>query len=75
MVERVTLEVDVHLKLKDVLAAGKAAKYLGISRMTLWRWVSRGKITPLMLDHAYFHIGELDRVKALREKQEGDPGG
>lgn len=60
--EHVTIEV------KDILSPGKAAKYLGTNRMTLWRWVKENKITPVMLDHTYFHIGELNRVKALIEK-------
>ncbi|GAH92302.1 unnamed protein product, partial [marine sediment metagenome] len=55
---RVTIEV------KDLLPPKKAAKYLGITTMTLWRWVRDGKITPVMLVHRYFHISELNRVKA-----------
>ena len=61
--ERVTIEV------KDLLTPTKAAEYLGVSRMSLWRWVRDGKITPVMLDHAYFHISELNRVKALKEEE------
>lgn len=57
--ERITIEV------KDLLPLTKAAEYIGISKMTLWRWVRDGRVTPIMLDHAYFHINELDRVKAL----------
>lgn len=60
--ERVTINVT------DILTPTKAAEYLGIHRMTLWRWVKDGKITPVMLDHAYFHINELNRVKTLIEK-------
>ena len=60
--ERVTINVQ------DILTPTKAAKYLGVARMTLWRWVRDGKITPLMLDHTYFHINELNRVKDLIEK-------
>jgi len=62
-VERVTIEV------KDILTPTKAAEYVGVSRMTLWRWVREGKIAPLMLDHTYFHISELNRVKALRGEE------
>ncbi|HUV56604.1 MAG TPA: helix-turn-helix domain-containing protein [Dehalococcoidales bacterium] len=61
--ERVTITVN------DILTPTKAAAYLGIARMTLWRWVRDGKITPVMLDHAYFHLAELTRVKALRDDQ------
>lgn len=61
--ERITLEV------KNLLSPKKAAEYLGITKMTLWRWARDGKIIPVMLDHTYFHINELDRVKALKEAQ------
>ena len=63
--ERVTINVQ------DILTPTKAAEYLGVSRMTLWRWVRDEKITPLILDHTYFHIAELNRVKALREQTQG----
>ena len=66
--ERITIEV------KDILTPKKAAEYLGVTTMTLWRWVKAGKITPVMLDHTYFHIAELNRVKALRgEKNDTTP--
>ena len=55
--QRVTLYVQ------DILPPKKAAEYLGISTMTLWRWVRDGKITPVMLDHSYFHMTELKRAK------------
>jgi len=61
---RVTIEV------KDLLPPKKAAEYIGITTMTLWRWVRDGKITPVMLDHRYFHISELDRAKALLKPKE-----
>jgi len=63
--ERITIEV------KDILPPKKAAQYLGVTTMTLWRWVRDGKITPVMLDHTYFHLAELNRVKALRENRDG----
>jgi len=41
--------------------------------MTLWWWVREQKIMPVMLDHTYVHINELNRVKAVREgKTKGD---
>jgi len=60
--QRITIEVA------DLLTPKKAAKYLSITTMTLWRWVKDGKIVPVILDHAYFHINELERVKSLRGK-------
>lgn len=56
----------ITINVKELLPPKKAAEYLGISTMTLWRWVRDGEITPIILDHRYFHINELDRVKAKR---------
>ncbi|MBA7605055.1 hypothetical protein ES703_12183 [subsurface metagenome] len=53
----------VTIYIQDILPPKKAAEYLAITTMTLWRWVRDGKITPVMLDHSYFHITELKRVK------------
>lgn len=72
--QRVTIQVN------DLLPPKRAAKYLGITTMTLWRWVKDGKITPVILDHRYFHINELNRVKPLVKQRsnllaaEGDKG-
>lgn len=60
MADRITIDA------KDLLPPKKAAQYLGVAVMTLWRWRRDGKITPVMLDKPYFHISELERVKALR---------
>jgi len=60
--ERITIEV------KDLLPPKQAAHYLGVSKMTLWRWRRDGIISVVMLDRPYFHINELNRVKALREQ-------
>jgi excisionase family DNA binding protein len=60
--DRITIEV------KDLLPPKKAAEYLGVSVMTLWRWVRDGKITSVMLDHTYFHLNELNRIKAERRR-------
>lgn len=66
----------ITVQIADLLPPKKAAKYLGVSVMTLWRWRQGGLITPVMLDHTYFHINELNRVKALREeKNRGTTGG
>lgn len=57
--------VTVHIT--DLLPPVKAAAYLNITTMTLWRWNRDGYITCVMLDHPYYHINELDRVKALQD--------
>lgn len=53
----------ITIEATDLLSPKKAAKYLGITTMTLWRWVRDSKVTPIMLDHRYFHINELRRAK------------
>jgi len=57
----------VTINVTDILTPTKAAEYLKVSRMLLWRWVKAGKITPIMLDHTYFHVSELNRIKPLIE--------
>ncbi len=54
---------------KDLFSLKKAARYLGVTTMTLWRWRRNKIISVVMLDHPYFHIDELNRIKALREKK------
>jgi len=61
-IKRITIEV------KELLPPKKAAQYLGVTTMTRWRCVRDQKIIPVMLDHTYFHINELNRVKALRRQ-------
>ena len=59
--QRITVEVS------GLLPAQKAADYLGVTKMTLWRWTRDGKITCVMIETRFYPIKELDRVKALRE--------
>jgi len=60
--QRITIEID------DLYLPKEAAKYLGITTMTLWRWTRDGKIVAVMLNHAYYHRAELERVAKLRKK-------
>ena len=56
--ERITLEVA------NPLPPQAAALRLGITTMTLWRWVKSGKITPLVIDgHSYYPVSEVERIK------------
>ena len=59
-------ETRVTVTLTDVVSTGEAAKALGVTRVTIWRWIQAGKITPIMLDKAYFHKNEVERLKRLR---------
>lgn len=72
MLSLITVETQrITIQVNDLLPPKRAAKYLGITTMTLWRWVRDGKITPVMLDHRYFHISELNRVKRLNPVDKG----
>lgn len=56
------------LRATDFYTTKSAAKELGISRMTLWRWVKAGKVIPIKYNNQrLFHISELER---LRRKQQ-----
>ena len=49
-----------------LLSPYQASQYLGVSRMTLYRWRRRGLIKSVKLNHDYFEIEELDRIKAQK---------
>jgi hypothetical protein len=62
----------ISLKVEDIYSPTRAAKYLGVSKMTLYRWLGKKKISSIYLDHNYFHVTELDRVKALMNNPESE---
>lgn len=40
---------------KNLLTPGEAAKELGVSRMTFWRWCKKGKIKPKCIGGLKFY--------------------
>ncbi|MBA7619773.1 hypothetical protein ES703_27114 [subsurface metagenome] len=60
----------VTVQITGLYSPQKAAAYLGVSKMTLWRWTRDGIITCVMLETRFYPENELKRVKALR----GNPG-
>jgi len=45
----------------------EASRRLGISKVTLWRWIKKGKVTPArFLGLPYLTIGQ---VESLRKKK------
>ena len=61
-VERVALETEEFL---PVYAIMKAARALGIHRVTLYRWLRSGKIIGIALgDKTYIPKSEIERIKA-----------
>lgn len=58
----------VTIQTSDVLTPAHAAEFLGISRMTLWRWVQKGKIRPVIFDdQTFFHIRELEQLRDVEQ--------
>ncbi len=57
------------IELNDYLSQGKAAEALGITVMTLWRWMKDDKIRPIIVGgHRMIPRSEVDRLKAEKEE-------
>ncbi len=57
--------ISLTLQITDLYSPTMARLYLGVSKMTLWRWTNEGYVKHIKLDHIYYQKDELDRVKAL----------
>lgn len=54
----------VPLDVQGLFNQTRAAEYLGITRMTLWRWTKAGKITAVYIGgRPIYPLGELIRLK------------
>jgi len=49
-------QIKVTIPLSHLHTPGETATLLHVSRMTLWRWVKAGKITPVEIDHRNFFL-------------------
>lgn len=55
---------DVSIEADDLLSIVDTARYLGIGRMTLWRWRQQSKIKPITLaGRQFFSVKDLDAIK------------
>ncbi len=62
---------NIEITVQDALSWDDAAREIGISRMTLWRWVKAGKVIAVKLGHYKFiPRSEVDRMK-IRARAEG----
>jgi len=56
--------MDKTIDLSDLINLTQAAKYLGKSYMTLWRWRKAGKVNVIYIGGMpYVPLGELVRLK------------
>ncbi len=57
-------QVRITVTADDLLSVVDAARYLGIHRMTLWRWRQRGRIKPIRFaGREFFSIKDLNAIK------------
>jgi len=59
--------MDITFKSTDILSISEAAKALGVGRMTLYRWINKGKIQSLMFGgYRAIPLAEVIRLKGER---------
>ena len=56
---------SIRVNNEDLISVGRAAKILGITRMTLYRWIKISKVKAIKLGNiSFIHVKEVDRLKA-----------
>lgn len=60
--------MKITIEVADLKSTKQAARYLGVSIMTIGRWSKDGTLIPIKLNYTYFHVDELDRVKKNMEQ-------
>ena len=59
--------MEITFKSTDILSISEAAQQLGITRMTLYRWIDKGKIQSLMFGgYRAIPVVEVERLNAER---------
>lgn len=59
------------IELKGLFSPKEAAKILGVSRMTIFRWLKAGRLAPVVVaGQRFIPESETDRLK--KEKQGGN---
>jgi len=63
--------MKIELEAQNLLTVDDAAKALGITRITLYRWMDKGKIaTAKFGTYRIIPISEIERLKKEREKND-----
>ena len=56
--------MEISFRSTDILSVSEAAKSLGVTRVTLYRWIDKGKIQSLMFGcYRAIPRSEVDRLK------------
>jgi len=56
--------MEISFKSTDILSISEAAKSLGVTRVTLYRWIDKGKIQSLMFGgYRAIARSEVERLK------------
>jgi len=59
--------MDITFRSTDILSISEAAKELGVTRVTLYRWIDKGKIQSLLFGgYRAIPKTEVERLKGER---------
>ena len=60
--------MDITFKSTDILSISEAAKELGVTRVTLYRWIGKGKVQSLLFGgYRAIPLTEVVRLKGERQ--------
>ena len=65
---------SIRVTTDDLMSIGRAAKVLGISRMTLYRWIDAGKVDTIKLGGILFiPVSEVNERLEKKKPAAGKP--